>query len=235
MQDELVSMMCQHMQLNSIQQPRQDASMPSTPQVSPHQAPITYITQHYHHSGHQVPAEEQTSNLLKAAGINTSALLPSQISLFKNADDQQKQRLVELWQIAPPTPGNQFPGVQLSNWPQTSMELEEEAARRRWETAEQEKVKNLTGGDNHAQAEPYMVSLYNHLSHATATADQQEQHDAMQGEEYRRFKDPVHNSREWWKMSEQEPIEHQYGLLQAMMYGNGIEYPMAKDNDTDML
>ncbi|RMD41919.1 hypothetical protein DV735_g3225, partial [Chaetothyriales sp. CBS 134920] len=235
MQDELISMMCQHMQLNSIQQPPQGASMPSTPQVSPHHAPITYITQHYHHSGHQAPAEETTSSVLEAAGVNTSGLLPSQMWLFKNADEQQKQRLIELWLIAPPTPGNQFPGAELGNWPQTSMEVEEEAARRRWEAAEDDKARMVTSSDAHAQAEPYMVSLYSHLPHASAIAEQHEQHDAMGAEEYRHFKDPVYKSREWWKVSDEEPIEHQYGLLQAMMYGNGIEYPVAKDNDTEML
>ena len=237
MQDELVTMMSQHMHLNPIQD--NDASMPPTPHVSPQPAPITYITQHYHHSGHQVPADVQASSVLEAAGIDASALLPSQIGLFKNADDEQRQRLVELWRIAPPTPGNQLPGVQMGNWPQTSMEQEEEGARQRWETAERERLKNLCalpGYDSRRQAEPYIVSLYNQVPNANGVTAPPEPNSAKQHEpEYQHCKDPVYNSREWWQMSEEEPMEHQYGMLQAMMYGNGIEYPSAREEDEEML
>ncbi len=235
MQDELITMMSQHMHLNPIQQSQHDASMPPTPQVSPQAAPITYITQHYHHSGHQVPADAQVSTVLEAAGINASALLPSQLTLFKNADDEQKRRLAELWQIAPPTPGNHLPGVQMGNWPQTSMEQEEEAARHRWEATERDRLKNLTalpGYDNRDQAEPYVVSLFNQIPSANGVI---ESDSAKQHEEYQHCKDPVYNSREWWHMSDQEPMEHQYGMLQAMMYGNGIEYASAKEEDEEML
>ena len=122
---------------------------------------------------------------------------------------------------------------------QTSMEQEEEAARIRWETTERERLKNLTalpGYENRGQAEPYIVSLYNQLPSASHVPAPIEDKSVKQQEEYQHCKDPVYNSREWWHMSDEEPMEHQYGMLQAMMYGNGIEYPpAAKDEDEEML
>jgi len=222
MQDVLVNMMSQHLQL-SPDQHHQGASMPPTPQVSPQSVPSTYITQHYHHSSHQAGNEVQTSSILDQAGVNASALLPSQIFLFKNADDDQKQRLVELWKIAPPTYGNQT--TEMGNWPQTSMEHEEAAAKARWEQSERERLKNLCalpGYDSRNHAEPYIVSGY----------DQGPKLDGSQ-----RCKDPVYNSqsREWWHMADEGPMEHQYGMLQQMMYTNYVEYPVRQDEDQDML
>ncbi|ETN38711.1 uncharacterized protein HMPREF1541_06749 [Cyphellophora europaea CBS 101466] len=230
MTDDLVNMMGQHFHLNPVQ--TQNASMPSTPQVSPQPAPITYITQHYHHSAHQVP-ERSASEVLEEAGVNASALLPSQILLFKGADDNQKQRLVELWRIAPPTPGSQLPPSANENWPQTSMDQEEEAARIRWEAMERERLKNLCalpGYDARSAAEPYMTNLY---KDASSTSE----HDRP-SDDYKRCKDPVYNhAREWWAVGlDTEPMEHQYGLLQHMMWSQGDLYtPKRQDEDQEML
>src|ERR1700709_2176091 len=140
MQDELINMMTRNLQLSPLQH---DMSQPPTPQVVPQTTPITYITQHYHHSGHQVPNDLPASTVLEQAGINASALFPSQLQLFKNAGPEQRSRLIELWQISPPTYGNQMHPDHLENWPETSVEREEEAAKYRLQVAEQEKLKNL--------------------------------------------------------------------------------------------
>lgn len=215
--------------------------MPPTPQVSPQPAPITYITQHYHHSAHQAStSDSQVSSTLESAGINAAALLPSQLALFKNAEPEQKQRLIELWRISPPTPGNQMLPGDMGNWPQTSMETEEEAARHRWES-EQERLKNLCalpGFDTRNHAEPYIVNGYSDLPNVNGvTAPTERAITDQTSSEYRRCKDPVYNSREWWNMDDQ-PMEHQYGLLQQMMYGNAFEYvgiKMHEDEDEEML
>lgn len=224
-------MMGQHFHLNPMQ--NQNDSMPPTPQVSPQSGPVTYITQHYHHSAHKAP-ERQASDILEEAGVNASALLPSQIVLFKAADDEQKQRLVELWRIAPPTPGNQLPPSVEGNWPQTSMEQEEEAARMRWEAMERDRLKNLCalpGYDSRSAAEPYIKSLYNDASNA------QSETQTVQ-EDYKRCKDPVYNhSRQWWQVGiDTEPMEHQYGLMQQMMWAQHDLYaPKRQDDDHEML
>lgn len=231
MADELVNMMGQHFHLNPVH--NQNDSMPPTPQVSPQPGPITYITQHYHHSAHQ-PRERQASDVLDEAGVNASTLLPSQIVLFKNADDEQKQRLVELWKIAPPTPGKQLPPSANGNWPQTSMELEEEAARIRWEAMVRDRLKNLCalpGYDAQHAAEPYMTGLYEQVANPQKEAQPAE-------DEYKRCKDPVYNhSRQWWQVGiDTEPMEHQYGLMQHMMWGQSDLYaPKRQEEDHEML
>ncbi|KAK5082815.1 hypothetical protein LTR05_006696 [Lithohypha guttulata] len=223
MQDELAEMLTRNMHLGV--QPALDVSSPPTPQVVPQTAP-TYISQHYHHSSHTVAApameETQTSTILKTAGVNADALLPSQLQLFKNALPDQKERLVELWRIAPPTYGGQV--SQMGNWPQTSMESEEEAAQQRWEKQEQDRLKNLSvlPSQEKRETEPYMVDEYGSSMNVENSS-----------KEYRSATDPVHNrEREWWHMAE-EPMEHQYGMLQqyGMMHGFcGVE-----DNDNMML
>jgi hypothetical protein len=240
MQDDLINMMSRHLQLSPQVH---NGSMPPTPQVSPHSAPITYITQHYHHSAHQASTtESQVSTVLEAAGINAAALLPTQITLFRNAEAEQKDRLIELWRIAPPTPGNQMLPGDMNNWPQTTMEKEEEAARYRYEN-ERDKLKNLTnlpGFEARMQAEPYIVDGYGELPNAS-NADVPSTY--RSAEQQQRLKDPVYNntSREWWSLDDQ-PMEHQYGLLQAMMYGNPIDHwrlgghvTRREDEDEEML
>ncbi|EXJ65017.1 hypothetical protein A1O7_01356 [Cladophialophora yegresii CBS 114405] len=230
MQDDLINMMTRNLQLSA---PQNDVSMPSTPQVVPQSAPITYITQHYHHSAHQAPNDAPVSTFLERANINMSALLPSQLQLFQNADPEQRARLIELWQIAPPTHGSQMHPDHFSNWPETSIEREEEAAKYRMQMFEQEKLKNLCafpGYDTKHNAEPYIVHGYEAYPNSNGVTDLGTA--MMQPEEYTKSTDPVYNSREWWHLADEEPIEHQYGMLQQM-WGYGIDYSAAKRSDGD--
>ena len=226
MQDELSSMMETNLRLTTaVPGPLQSASMPSTPQVFPSSSPVAYISQHYHHSGHQVRPESTVSGMLAEAGVDASSLFPSQLRLFRDAAPDQQQRLIELWRIAPPTPGMQMPGKELGNWPQTSMELEEEAAQMRWEASERDRLKNLgVPQDNRTHAEPYIVNGYEH-----AGDDSWRNVGSMHGQRQ--------DGREWWHMPAAEPIEHQYGLLQHMqMYGQQLDQSAEHfDGDEDML
>ena len=238
MQDELANMMAHNLNLsNSLHPQPQNASMPTTPQVLPQTSPITYISQHYHHSAHQVPVASQpevsASTTLADAGIDPSVLFPSQLQLFRNAPPDQQLRLIELWRIAPPTYGNQMMARDLGNWPQTNMQQEEEAARERWERMEQEKYKNLSAPQEpKTSAEPYIVTGYDTLpglSGMSPTSD-------GSVKEYRQANDPAYQSREWWHMSESQPMEHQYGLLQHMqMYGQQLDQSGEGNQDAEML
>lgn len=237
MQDDLINMMTRNLQLSPIHH-QQDMSMPPTPQVVPQAAPITYITQHYHHSNHPIPPHDvpdvPVSSTLEQLGINASALLPSQLQLFKNADTEQRQRLIELWQIAPPTYGNQMHPDSVGNWPQTSMEKEEEAAQYRLQLTEQERLKNLSilPGPDFRSAEPYIVNGYETLPNINGVTAPTEHGSGVQKEQqYRQSTDPVYNSREWWHLGEDEPMEHQYGMLQA--YAFQVDYTAARRNDGD--
>lgn len=224
MQDELADMMARNMHLG-MQPTHHNVSNPPTPQVIPQAAPITYISQHYHHSSHSAtvaaPVQDvQMSTVLRNVGVNADALLPSQLQLFKNAQPDQRDRLVELWRIAPPTFGDQLSSQHMGDWPQTSMEVEEEAARQRYEKQEQEKFKNLSMLPAH-NAEPYMKEGYTSGLNVDMNDVQ---------ERYRPATDPVHNrEREWWHMEEQ-PMEHQYGMLQQYGMTHGFCDVDDKDN-----
>jgi hypothetical protein len=233
MQDDLIDMMTRNLQLDPVQH---DMSTPTTPQVGPQPTPITYITQHYHHSAHQAPNDLPVSTILERAGIDASVMFPSQLQLFKNADSEQRARLAELWQISPPTSGAQMHPDHLQNWPETSIEKEEEAAKYRLQLAEQERLKNLCAFpsfDAKVNAEPYIVHGYEAYPNSNGVTDLGA---AMMKEdqEYKSSTDPAYKSREWWHLSDEEPIEHQYGMLQAM-WGYGIDYSAAtKRHDGDM-
>jgi len=155
------------------------------------------------------------STILRDAGVNADALLPSQLQLFKNAQRDQQERLVELWRIAPPTYGNQLVPGGMGNWPQTSLELEEEAARERWERQEQQRLKNLSvlpRQEIRASAEPYMNTGY-------------DEEMSMDGGTplNRPATDPAYNrEREWWHMTAEEPMEHQYGMVQQVQMMRGF-------------
>lgn len=238
MQDDLINLMARNLNLNPLEhQHQQNLSMPPTPQVVPQPAPITYITQHYHHSGHQAPAHEvPVSTILEYVGVDHSALLPSQLALFKNAGDEQRQRLIELWQISPPTYGTQMHPLHLGNWPETSMEREEEAARYRLQMGEEEKPKSmlpgLAGSELRNNAEPYIVQGYANLPNINGNTAPTEYRDvAEKGEAYKASSDPAYNSREWWNLSDDEPMEHQYGMLQA--YAFPVDYSAASRRDED--
>jgi hypothetical protein len=235
MQDELANMMAHNLHLsNSFQQPPQNASMPTTPQVVPHTTPITYISQHYHHSAHQVPVLSQPevpTTMLANAGVDPSALSPSQLHLFKNALPDQQLRLIELWRIAPPTPSNQIPARDPSNLHQTNMQQEEEAARDRWEIMEQEKYKNLSAPEEpKTNAEPYIVTGYDSLCGLGGVGPTS--HGGVK--DYCQANDPVYQSREWWHMSEPQPVEHLYGLFQHM-YGQPLHQFAERREDEEML
>ena len=218
MQDELSDMMIRNMHLD-MQPPTPDMSNPPTPQVVPQPAPITYISQHYHHSAHSAPASTAkdipASTILKGAGVNADVLLPSQLLLFKNAQRDQQERLIELWRIVPPTYADQLGSRDAGTWPQTSLEIEEEAARQRWEKQEQEKLKYLSvfpGQESRGNAEPYMSSGYD----ADMSIDSEAQ-------SHRQATDPAYNrEREWWHMAAEEPMEHQYGMLQQVQMMRGF-------------
>lgn len=68
--------------------------------------------------------------VLRAHGIDTVALSPPQLQLFRAAEPEQRRRLVELWRAAPPTSCLDNPTLA---WSFTTVEQEERLARARWE------------------------------------------------------------------------------------------------------
>lgn len=200
-QEDLAALFSRNLTLD----PSQQAAPPPPPQ--PEEPKIVYsISQHYHHSAHiarhappheaeQVPrpaseppqAEYQATDLILVAhGVDPTSLSASQRSLFRAADDAQKLRLIELWNIAPPTIAIDHPALAL---PTTTLEQEEALAQLRYErkaaetAALQEQQQNPTamsldgtqvpvvqsgdgrwGPQQHQSVEPYMASGYEELA-----------------------------------------------------------------------
>ncbi|KAJ5946996.1 hypothetical protein N7466_000011 [Penicillium verhagenii] len=120
--------------------------------------PISYsISQHYHHSTHivscpnpqpQAIADPTPIEILQQHGLDPSTMSPRQLDLFKNADVEQRHRLIQTWQLyARSAEGSMDP---------TSISPED-----------------IQMHDSKTQAEPYMMSGYQMHSEPTeSTAGQ---------------------------------------------------------------
>lgn len=216
MQEELATLMTQRLRLDNDVEYHGQPVLPPTPPQRDQQAQVTYITQHYHHSAHQAaptPPVEQTTihDELARHGVDTSALFPSQLNLFKEARPEQQLRLIQLWTIAPPSYGNQMLAKELVHWPQTSMQQEEEAAKAR-SLRTQAQLGNYSPEPRH-NAEPYIMHGYEELSDSSAAMSGP--HPDPQSQKYSAALDPVYRRKEWW-LREADPIEYQYGVVQQM-------------------
>lgn len=189
--DDLANLFSRNMTFNpelrnstTKETPRQEPEVPAVTQ------PIIYsISQHYHHSAHVKPQTQEPTNggqvqpqrhssespqselspnevILRNYGIDPNVLTPSQMQLFRIADDTQKLRLIELWCICPPSKPEEVPALA---WNSTSVDHEEQLARMRYER--QHAVMSLDGTTVQAgngtwsqqtgsESEPYMVSGY---------------------------------------------------------------------------
>lgn len=176
-QEELSRLFSAHMSLSQPQQQQQEQQQhvsteqpPAYREVEQASEPITYASQHYTHSYHVVPVRHSSSApsstyiepseleaVLLRNSIDPTLLVPSQVDLFKNADDDQRLRLLELWRISPPQGRQGYPSGldystsrQLYDWPPTSLAQEEAMAKLRYESLMEEKAQ-LDAIQNHQQ------------------------------------------------------------------------------------
>ena len=250
MQDELASMFHQTMTLSQPQvqkQPVEEARPPPTPTAN------FSISQHYHHSAHQVP-QIQTSDepqfetplmdshieaMLSQHSIDASELSPPQITLFRNASSEQRNRLIELWSISSPQNKSSLEG--------TSIENEEQLARMRYQGLATERNLSDTNAaqDNQEDiraAEPYVKNGYEML----AERDYNIQAQAPSAEKpiYQPLGtavgtphrlDPSFSSREWWRdFVGDQPMEYQYGMFEHMWHHQPQQSSNVQE-DEDML
>ena len=140
----------QQQQTQPFQQPTAIEHVPSSPDPEKQsEQPIHYISSHYTGTAHIRPdttsepsrsppppyhealMPEAMAETLRQHSIDPYALLPNQVHLFTNADNEQRLRLLELWRIAPPS----YPLEDHvhGTWISTSVQREEELARARYE------------------------------------------------------------------------------------------------------
>ena len=190
-------------------------------------------------------AQDKAKQLLSQRGIDPSSLLPSQVLLFQLAAPDQQSRLVELWRISPPEYthyGKEELADQIGAWQHTSLEQEEEMARLRYErnaahsntkdvpeetgqgSGRQEDKLAFVEGD-HLAMEPYIRSGYEILAerdynHQAATGSNTGDKLLLSGpgceNHYSQAADPAFNSKGWWEVYSEQPMEHQYGRFDQM-------------------
>ncbi|KJZ78342.1 hypothetical protein HIM_02380 [Hirsutella minnesotensis 3608] len=235
--------------------PRQEPALIPSPSHPSPSKPIVYsISQHYHHSAHVVkphvqqveaPAQNQplrpsseppqgetsSDGTLRHYGIDAATLTPSQLQLFRIADEAQKIRLIELWSMYPPTRADDIPALA---WNSTTLEHEEQLARLRFERLQHNQVMSLDGTNvqtadgrwtcnAQAYTEPYMTSGYEELMRREneRSAPQDRSMDvyshfgtAVGGPNYSSATDPVYLGPDMVRHQQQMDMATQYGAFE---------------------
>ncbi|KAF7559532.1 hypothetical protein G7046_g4609 [Stylonectria norvegica] len=224
-QDDLAALLYRNLTFNS--QPQAVAPREELAPVSVAAQPIIYsISQHYNHSAHvariaqptqiehQRPSSEppqsevlNSEDVLRNHGVDPTTLTPSQMQLYRIADQPQQTRLMELWSICPPTKGGDIPALA---WSSTTLEQEEHMARLRYERSAESNAFNhvasvQTSNGKWAQAiegesEPYMESGYEELMRRENERENERQHEGEWGSTiyqpraYNHATDPAYNT-----------------------------------------
>jgi hypothetical protein len=263
-QDELARLFSANMKLSHTQAPPVQPVQQSEPEPEPEpeQAPkhIVYASQHYTHS-HHVPLRSASEPVLKTQinesdleailvrnSIDPTLLFPSQIDLFRNADDDQRLRLLELWRISPPSGRQGHPAGtdynmsrQLYDWPPTSLAQEEAMAKLRFErqqaedTARQNALQQQQEQQQEqeqsmvvASAEPYMSSGYEMMAMREYEESARAQEALKEASRYNQATDPVYNTGNglWQKnVGSVIDMENNYGAYAfAREYGLQASY-----------
>ena len=226
---------------------------------SPSQASYS-ISQHYHHSAHipakiataedyqsthsQNPSSPDTKALLTEHNVDPSLLLTPQLRLFEQALPEQRNRLIELWRIAPP---ERTRGDNSANWRATTLAQEEDEARARYERKINDAVRTLEKDvdmqekiiEHSEVVEPYMKSGYEIL--AERDYNRQANKPYSMKESYSPLGsavghphalDPAFSSKEWWHaFIDRQPMEFQYGMLDQMNQFRPMEENEPEDEE----
>lgn len=193
MQDDLAILFTRHMNIETLT-PTAGQQL-STASPSKHLSIPYSISQHYHHSSHLAPQATATSrsphgvlqfgsgqpvltisDILRSHNIDPLRFTPSQLALFENAGDEQRSRLIQIWQLfseggANSSPGNAreggSDGLKQPMEPRGSSGFMEQY----WQPS-QPHPEDLEMQDSHRQgdnddtqqyAEPYMASGYENM------------------------------------------------------------------------
>jgi len=228
--DELAQLFAQNMHLSQQQQHLAPVAVESLSSAETKiDSPVHFASAHYTQTAH-VQAEtrseptrsppppyqeevmpEAMAETLRQHSIDPSALLSNQVDLFRNADYEQRLRLLELWRIAPPSyPLDKHLQVQ-SQFIATSVEKEEQDARMRYEQqmqARQYQEEHMldtrvadpavgNGLVRDVEVEPYIVNGYEMAAS-------------------RRAVEPVYASGLWHAQEQQQLMENNYGMYEQI-------------------
>ena len=219
--------------------------------------PINYsVSQHYTHSAHVLQAAkahqptDASSNTVPSSGLSIyqtltqhnippSSLHRSQLTLFEQADNDQRRRLIQLWSISPPnyaSHGGQELAGGLGVYGNAALRQAEDQALLSYQQRffadhqangphEQESTCSVISGLNHSTAEIYMTSGYERLAQRDYLDQQQkmglESIPASIGlilsTQYSQDTDPICQPKDWQPNEFMlEPMEHQYGMFEQI-------------------
>lgn len=268
--DELLALFSRNLTFNpelqaavaNEQQPHQPVQQ-QEPAPVPEQ-PVYSASQHYNHSYHiakprtqdieaeahqafqrpsSAPLENdlaQAQAILRSHGVEPALLTPSQMQLFKTADDPQKLRLLELWSICPPNGAQNIPALA---WSSTSLEQEEHLARVRYQREQQIQEQQAAAAAEPAmeqiasghwtqpESEPYMMSGYEELmrrENERNTTDRRVAdaycHYASGGVvTYNKAVDPIYLGPDFVREQQQMEMASQYGAFEQLRGADAMD------------
>lgn len=160
--------------------------------------------------------------------IRVASLLPSQVTLFEQADDDQRSRLIQLWSISPgKTLGSQGMADGIDEYQNVTIEREEEQAMARWkeilssdmdlEVAHACVPICISNRDPIQAAEVYMKSGYEQLAERDYQRQEREfvnvapSVGGMISIPYKQAIDPVYQAK--WQF---DNMEHEYAMYDQL-------------------
>lgn len=172
--------------------------------TQPESSSVAYnASQHYHQSAHvasldpdpaipkQPPTASSTRDILGSFGIDSRTLSLGQLDLFENADLEQRQRLIQTWQLY----------LDPASQPHFALATRDS------------EMKDCTSDEWDVQkghAEPYMVSGYE----TSTERNLKPRREPTTGEPYVSSTDPVYRSQQWWEAAHCGMMESQYGAFE---------------------
>ncbi|KAM0666684.1 hypothetical protein ACQRIU_004539 [Beauveria bassiana] len=223
--------------------------------------PVYSASQHYTHSYHiskprsqdvenearqafqrpsSAPLENDVSQaeaILRSHGVEPALLTPSQLQLFKTADDAQKLRLLELWSICPPNGAQNIPALA---WSSTSLDQEEHLARVRYQreqqmnsAMEEPSMEQIASGHwtQPSETEPYMTSGYEELMRR----EHERNHDKRVSNAYchlgaaatyNKAVDPIYMGPDFVREQQQMEMASQYGAFEQFRGAEAMDVLM---------
>ena len=207
--------------------------------------------------------DEELVRMLVRSSIDPALLSPTQVDLFRNADYDQRLRLLELWRIAPLGEAYILPQT-VAREAETNLRSEEELAGHRYELRMLERQMSSRSNDNamaesstsptvelvrpssappesKGAAEPYMMSGYEMLVRRDYETQAQATSQPLQeSTRYNQATDPSYkgsaNPGLWQKADVAQDMENAYGNYEAMrdMEGSGLRARNGLDDEMIM-
>jgi hypothetical protein len=258
-QDELAGLFARTMTFSNPTPPPEAKQQPAAPTEEPrriyasmHYVPPTSFSQTTPQASPEPEvrplSDNEIAEMLVRNSIDPHTLFPSQVSLFRGADLDQRLRLLELWRISPPNLGSYDLAKEQATWLETTLQREEEVARLRYEravieaqgigsphntlaaveeisrpsSAPEVRSRPPTSGFGAPTAEPYMMTGYELLAQREYERSAGGNTVLAESTRYNQATDPAYRGSGGYGKGIQD-MENSYGAFEAMReQGSGM-------------